>query len=143
MPAVRQQTGSKWARRAGQATEDYASGVAAPRTSWAQATQAASASHQAGLQAAFARGAFQKGVARAGDSKWARKATQVGAARFAPGVQAAEQDYDAAVAPYLQTIASTTLPARGPKGDPNNIQRVAVMAKALRDKKLTLTGGSR
>jgi hypothetical protein len=78
---------------------------------------------------------FEKGVAKAGDQKWQQKAATKGAERFGPGVNAAQADYEAAVAPYLQVIASTTLPPRGPKGDPKNFERVKVMAMALRAKK--------
>lgn len=126
----------KYAARAGAAGQDYASGVQNPRTDWAQATEAAANTWQAGVQAAAANGSFVKGVAKAGTPKWQRKAAGVGATRYGAGVQAAQNDYQAGVAPYLQVIAGLTLPPRNPKGDPGNLQRVAVIAAALRQKKL-------
>ena len=141
MPKVRSNAADRWVRKAGQSTQDYAEGVQSPRVDWASATRAAEAAYNSGVQAAISRKAWPSGVNRAGTPKWQRKAVEVGAPRFGPGVSAAQADYLAGVGPYLQTIESTTLPPRGPKGDPNNIQRVAVIAAALRNKKLQMQGG--
>ena len=88
------------------------------------------------VQAAISRGAYQKGVAKAGDAKWAAKASGKGSQRFSQGVSDAQQEYANGVAPYLQTIEATALPPRGPKGDPKNIERVITLNNALRAKKL-------
>jgi hypothetical protein len=50
----------------------------------------------------------------------------------------AQSDYEAGVAPYTRAIETVKLPARGPKGDPSNINRVIAINKALRDTKLAL-----
>lgn len=139
MPKVRSGSAEKWVRKASASTQDYSEGIANPRTPWASATAAAAANQAAGVQAAIQRKAFEKGVARAGDEKWKRKSEGVGSARFSQGVQAGANDYATGVAPYLQVIESTTLPPRGPKGDPRNIQRVAAIADALRKKKLAMS----
>lgn len=89
------------------------------------------------------RGSFQAGVKAAGSSKWRDKAAGKGAARYGPGVADAQGDYDKAMAPYFATIEATKLPARGPKGDPQNINRVIVLNQALRKKKLELQGVGR
>lgn len=135
MPQIRGNTAAKWARRAGSAGEEYKEGVANPRTSWQAATTAAAGAQKAGVEEALREKRFEKGVAKAGDQKWSQKAQTKGAERFGPGVASAQQDYEQAVAPYLQVIASTNLPPRGPKGDPKNFERVKVMAMALRNKK--------
>jgi len=83
----------------------------------------------------FSRGAFQKGVAAAGDNKWSQAAQGKGAERFGPGAQAGVGDYEKGVAKYLSVIENTQLPPRGPKGDPRNFERVKVMATALRKAK--------
>lgn len=140
MPKVRTGAAGKWSRRASAATEDFVAGVNDPRRDWQTATVAAEQSYKTGVQAAAQRGAFGAGVKAAGSEKWKRKTVSKGAARFSQGVTDAQGDYATAVAPYLQTIEQTALPPRGPKGDPANIQRVAVIAKSLRDKKLSLTG---
>lgn len=126
----------KYATRGAAAGADYAAGVQTPRQDWAQATEAASQTYAAGVQAAIGNGSFAKGVAKAGTQKWQRKAAGVGAQRFGPGVQAAQGDYASGVTPYLDILRNLTLPPRAPKGDPGNIQRVAAVAQALRQKKL-------
>lgn len=143
MPDIRGNPVGKWAARAAVATQDYKDGVAGAGKKWEDATVAATANQAAGVQAAIQRGAYATGVKKAGGGKWERKAQEVGAQRFAQGVNAAQGDYEAAVAPYFAVIESTKLPPRGPKGDANNINRVIVLNKALRDKKLATQGGNR
>jgi hypothetical protein len=135
MAKVRPNGAARWAQRTAAATEDYKAGVQNPRQSWQQATTAAAPAHAAAVVAANARGAFAQGVAKAGDAKWQRGATGKGADRFGPGAAAGQGDYESGVAPYLQIIESTQLPPRGPKGDPRNIDRVRVLAAALRKRK--------
>ncbi len=130
------QISKKYATRGGAAGADYAAGVQAPRQDWAQAAEAAAQTYAAGVQAAIGNGSFAKGVAKAGSQKWQRKASGVGAQRFGPGVQAAQGDYASGVTPYLDVLRNLNLPPRAPKGDPGNIQRVAAVAQALRQKKL-------
>jgi len=136
MAKVRSGSGEKWARRAGQSTEDFLTGVQNPRADWKTATLAATANQQAGVLEAIKNKSFEKGVAKAGSSKWLEKTLEKGAQRFAAGVQQAQADYDSAIAPYLSVIESTTLPPRYPKGDPRNIDRVKAINIALRKKKL-------
>lgn len=138
MPAVKPvgQSADKWARRAGQASQDYAKGVQAPRRSWAQSTAAAEDAWKQGVQEAAGRGAFGQGVQAAGDSKWSRKSQQVGAQRYAPGVNAAKGDYQSGFAPYAAVIEGTTLPPRGPKGSPSNYQRTQAIGEALHSAKV-------
>lgn len=133
MPAVKPVSvaADKWVRRAGQAGPDYARGVANPRTSWSEATSQAAEAHAAGIQQAIAEGRFEKGVQAAGNAKWQRKATSIGAQRFGPGVAAAKADYEAGFSPYVAVIQGITLPPRGPKGDPRNYERVKQVGDAL------------
>lgn len=129
------QVASKWSRVTPQRSEDYKMGVMSPRTPWAAASTAAASRYQEGVTAAVQRGAFQKGVAGAGDQKWQRKSAEKGPTRFAEGVALSTSDYQAGVQPYLDTIAATQLPPRYAKGDPRNVQRVAALATALRKRK--------
>lgn len=138
MPKVRPNGAARWAARTQAATADYQAGVAAPRRSWQQATTAAAEAHKAALMESFSRQAFQKGVQAAGDNKWSAAAQGKGAERFGPGAQAGVADYEKGVGKYLSVIENTTLPPRGPKGDPRNIERVKVMAAALRKAKTGL-----
>lgn len=122
----------KWARRAGSAGQEYAEGVANTPKSWQANTQAAEKNFAAGVQAAVSAGRFGKGVARAGDTKWKKNATEKGPMRFAQGVQSAEGDYASQVGPFLELIGRTNLPERGPTGSEGNYGRVAAIGKALR-----------
>ena len=123
---------AKWGRRTASAGQEYLEGVQNPRVSWSAAARAAQPAYNAGVQAAIARGAFEKGVAAAGDATWAAGATDKGPARFSEGVQIGTPAYQEGVGRVLQTINSVALPPRGPTGSPQNIQRVAAIAMALR-----------
>ncbi len=137
MPKVRAGVSEKWARVTPGRVEDYRNGVENPRRDWKTATVAAAKNQAIGAQKAIAEHRFEKGVEKAGTAKWQSKAVEKGTQRFGPGVQAAQQDYATAIAPYLAVIESTTLPPRFPKGDPRNLLRVTAMAEALRKKKLS------
>lgn len=125
----------KWARVTPSRSEDYDQGVKAPKVDWATAAKAAEARYKEGVAKAAARGAFGRGVDKAGSEKWKRRAVEVGTRRWGEGVSAGKSDYASGFAPYADTIRSTTLPPRYPKGDPRNLDRVAVISKALRAKK--------
>ena len=136
MPAIDAgRASAKWSRVSAQRGEDYTAGVQNPRTSWSAATRGATESYKQGVAAAIARGGFEKGVAATGDAGWQKGAVEKGPARFAQGVQLAQPAYEAGVGKYLQVINATALPPRGPKGDPRNLQRVVVLATALRKAK--------
>lgn len=126
---------AKWANRASAAAPDYQKGIAAPTKDWATATKSAEPAYQAGVQDAVGRGAYGKGVAKAGTEKWQRKAQAVGPARYGQGVTAGTQDYTAAEGPYLDALGRIALPTRGKRGDPANIERVRTIATALHSQK--------
>jgi hypothetical protein len=130
-----------WKRRSQASTPDYEAGVRNPRKDWARQTAAAEDNYNKGVQAAISRKAFGKGVQNAGTEKWQRNAIEKGTMRWADGINASEKAYADGFAPYADVIRNTSLPARGAKGDPKNIERVRVMAKALHDKKVSLTSG--
>jgi len=128
----------KWANRASAAAPDYQKGVQAPSKDWATEAKAAEQAYQAGVQDAVGRGAFGKGVTKAGSEKWQRKALAVGPARYGQGVTAGTPDYNAGEGPYLDALGRISLPTRGKRGDPANIERVRTIATALHSQK---TGG--
>jgi len=126
---------AKWARVTPMRTEDYTDGVRNPRTAWAAASAAAQDRYKTGVTEAANRGAYGKGIAAAGDARWQGKALAKGPSRFAEGVAMSGPDYQSGVGPYLDTIASTSLPPRFAKGDPRNLERVKVLSQALRKRK--------
>jgi len=127
----------KWSRVTPQRQADYEAGVKAPGKDWATNTRNAADSWAQGVQQAAANGSFAKGVQAAGNEKWQRKTVEVGIGRWGAGVRAGGADYQAGFDPYRQTLASLTLPPRYPKGDPRNIDRVAQIASALHNKKVS------
>ena len=130
-------TASKWARRAGSASQEYTEGVSNPRRDWKTATTASEKNYETGVQAAIGRKAFASGVNKAGTEKWQSRAKELGSARFASGVQASEGAYNTGFAPYHSVLSSLQLPPRGSKGSPENLNRVAAVANAMRTKKVS------
>lgn len=124
---------NKWNKNSSssEARESYKSGVTNPRRSWATSAAAADDARREGLAAADARDAYVRGVQDAGDGKWKSRAQSLGPSRFAQGVQAAEQDFSQGFAPYHSVIQGVTLPPRGPKGSPENLDRVRAITEAL------------
>jgi hypothetical protein len=125
-----------WAKRASGARDEYKDGVENPRKDWKDETAAASERYKAGLEESFSNDSFKKGVEAAGSDKWQRKARKLGPGRYSEGVRAAESDYKTGFAPFHARIANTVLPPRGPKGSPENIDRVRAISEALHDEKL-------
>ena len=127
---------NKWATRAGAAGADYAAGVNSTTKDWATDTANAAPTWAAGVQAAAANNSFAKGVTTAGTAKWKTKAANTGAARYPQGVAAAKSYFQNGIQNVLNVLSGLTLPARGPKGDPANINRVTTVTTALRKMKL-------
>lgn len=138
MPKIRalDQIARKWGEVTPQRASEYIEGVKAPKEDWKAATLGAEKNYELGIQTALANKQFAKGVGRSSTGNWQSKAVEKGGARFGPGVSAGVGDYNSGFAAYRDVIANTSLPPRYPKGDPRNIERVRVMAKALRDKKV-------
>lgn len=125
---------AKFVARAGAAQADYVAGVTGAGQAWQANTAGASENYAAAVTEAISRNAFATGVQRAGGGKYESRARDVGAARFPQGVRSAQGTYAEAVQPYLQVIASLTLPPRQPKG--GNAARSEAVAMALRRRKL-------
>jgi len=133
---------TKWATVTPQRAADYAAGIASPKRSWSQATKAAEQSYEEGVQRSITRKAFGKGVTKAGDDKWQRKASVNGVRNWGPGVQEAKGDYAAGFGPYQAAIAACVLPPRYARRDPRNLARVKAIVDALIAKKLQLLGAA-
>lgn len=130
----------KWAEVTPMRASDYAFGIANPRRPWAAATKNAEDAYEAGVQKSISRKSFGKGVTKAGDEKWSRKASTRGVANWGPGVADAEGDYQAGFAPYREAIAACKLPPRYARRDPRNLARVKAIVDALIAKKESLMG---
>lgn len=115
---------------------DYQAGVQSPKKDWKTETSNAKDAWSQGVQDAIGRGAFDKGVTKAGTSKWQSKAVSVGVPRWGAGVTAGVPDYAAGFGPYQAVIAAVDLPPKGAKGDPRNFDRVVKIGTALHAKKI-------
>lgn len=115
---------TKFVNRAQAAGGDYQKAVASAGDQWQSKTAAATDSFAAGVNDAISRGAFAKGVQRAGGAKYAANASGKGAQRYPQGVSMAGPAWQAGAQPYLDSMASLNLPPRRPRGDPGNLARV-------------------
>lgn len=125
-------TVDKWQRRASVAQPDYLTGVQNPRVPWDQAAKAGAANYRTAVTQAATDGRYEKGVSRVGSQKWVDGATKKGPSRFVEGVQIGGVNFQDRINQVLSTIEGVTLPARGPKGSPQNYQRVTPIGDALR-----------
>lgn len=132
------QIANKWAEVTPRRADSYAEGIANPRRSWAAGAAAAESSYEDGVTAAISRKAFGKGVKKAGDEKWARKASVNGVRNWGPGVREAKGDYATGFAPYRDAISNVKLSPRYARRDPRNLKRVEDIVNALVAKKLAL-----
>ncbi len=128
----------KWADVTPQRSGDYAAGIDNPRRSWAKATAEAEKAYEDGVAKSIARKSFGKGVTKAGDEKWHRKASVNGVRNWGPGVAEAQGDYQAGFAPYRDAIAAVKLSPRYANRDPRNLNRVKDVVDALVAKKLAI-----
>lgn len=127
---------AKFVARAQSAGPAYQAGVTAAGPAWQANSVAAEPTWSAAVTDAASRKAYSKGVNAAGASKYETNASGKGAQRYPSGVAGAQNTWQTNVSPYLQTIASLTLPPRQPKGNPANYARVSAVADALRAKKI-------
>ena len=122
---------AKWATRVSGATQDYTDGAASAGGRWQTGAAAGAANFKTGVQQAAASGMFEKGVAKAGGTRYERGVRDKGAMRYGPGAAAAQGDFQGAIGPVLTTIGSVDVPARGPRGSDANYNRVATIGRAL------------
>jgi len=126
----------KWTRVTPGRTEDYKLGIQNPRRDWEEETLEAKDNWKAGIDAAAAKGLFEKGVREAGTGKWKEKALKKGPGRFAEGVYIAGDDYERGFKPYREAIAAVDLGPRFPRRDPRNLERVRRVVNALVEAKI-------
>jgi hypothetical protein len=140
MARVRSGYTERWKTRASAASSTYVEGVQNPRNDWAIQTAGAKIAYSAGITKAISSNSFEKGVRKAGSAKQIRGVVEKGATRYAQGVMVGDANYEAGMSPYIQAIEATTLPPRGAKGDPANLERVRKMNEAMMKKKKELRG---
>jgi hypothetical protein len=142
MPGIRKiktpaAAGEKFATRAGGAQNDYKMGVQNAGQAWQDSTVAAEPVYAQATQDAIGRGAFGKGVTKAGGAKFQDRASSLGANRYPSGIAAGKGAYVQNVQPYFDTLAGLQLPAKRVKGQ--NQERSNVVAQALHAKRISAT----
>jgi len=116
--------------------KELEAGLKDPKKVWVDETAAANEAWKGGVSDAVARDAFAKGVASAGQAAYIEPALKLGVGRYREGVSFGVPKYKEKFSPYRDVIEGTSLPPRGPVGDPGNIERVRIMAAALHDEKV-------
>lgn len=117
----------------------YAKNAAASAPTWAANTAASEANYVAGVQAAAQRGAFGKGVAKAGPARYAGQVTAVGQNRFSDGMSKAGPRWQANFTPLANAVANTDIGPRGLRGSAANKARASAMSDAWHAAKLAAT----
>lgn len=128
-------SGAKYVQNAQNAVNAYKAGVMAPKQSQSTAAIAAAPVWQQAVTAPAAAAAFKAGLTRAGDQGWQDGAINKGATRYGPGVALAQTKWINNTTPYLQAIASLSLPAKGIRGSAQNYQRVQAVGQLLHNLK--------
>lgn len=127
----------KWQRRAAAAAPDYTAAVQTPLKDWQKGSLAASDAWKAAVTDAAGRDAYKAGVAKQTTAFWQKRALELGAPRFADGVSKSVDVYNTKFGPFYDALGRIELPARGPRGDPRNIERVRTIMETLRRVKIT------
>lgn len=121
----------KFVQRAGAATPDYTAGVANAGPAWQAGASAAGDTYRTAVTQAASEGRYEKGVADAGSGKYQERARTLGSQRYAPGVQASEQDWAKGFGPYASALNGMDLPLRGPRGSAQNSEISSAVQRRL------------
>jgi len=125
---------ANYQRGQGAAAANYKDGINASQ-GWQQNAIAAEPLYAAKLQEAIANQTRAKKLAGVSEGTWKQRASELGSARIASGMKAAEPKYQAAMAKNLATIESVQLPARSADIDAN-YERSKAIGKALHAAKM-------
>jgi hypothetical protein len=131
---------TKYVNRATNAVQDYKAGVMAPRASQSANAIAAAGNWQSAVSSSTALARFKTGLQKSGDAGWQNGASTKGAQHYPDGVRGGAAKWAANVAPFLQALASMTLPPKGIRGSDANIARVSAPATLLHQLKLSRAG---
>lgn len=131
-----ERTVAKYQQRVAVAGPEYKAGIMNPKRAWDEGAIDAAGTWGSAIQEAVSRGAFEKGVRDAGNSKWQTMSDKKGTARFSQGVDAGLPYYRQGMQQNLSIIEGTTLGVRGPKGSAQNYERSKTVGESLRAAKI-------
>lgn len=129
-----------WSQRSGAASQRYADRAVAAASRWLSSTVAAAGNYFTAVSSAGVQDRFRRGVQGKGQARYGPRIASLGQQRYSSGVAGAQQDWQDGFAPFAQTIAALTLPARRPRGDVANYTRVQAVGTALNARRLALLG---
>jgi hypothetical protein len=121
----------KWARVTPTRQSDYQTGVQGAAQRYQDGVNNAGSSWSGGVQAAISNNSYEQGVAGKG-GHYAQQAATIGAPRWAQGVGSARPRYEQGITRVFAAISAVNLPAKGPKGSPQNLNRVQAIVDAER-----------
>ena len=138
MAKTAQQSAQKFADRAASSVGTYLEGVSMSTKDQAAAAIAAAPIYAQAVQAAVSRGAFQKGLQKSGKAGWLKGVTEKGENNYGTGVTApgSLSKYTTESSRFDSARNAASGVARGPKGSPQNLQRVSAVINALRATKI-------
>lgn len=124
----------RWAEGAGNASQRYIEGATQTTKDQAAAAIAAKPLYQQGIQEAIAQGRYEKGLQKSGKAGWQQGVAEKGAANYGVGVTSpsAQSRYAQESGRYDGARNAASSSPRGPKGSPQNLQRVTAVVSALR-----------
>jgi hypothetical protein len=122
---------SKWTRVTPTRNTDYQLGIEAPGVDWKTATSAANDAYKTGVQTAITEDRFNKGVGKAGTTKWQTNTLAKGINRWSEGIQLSGPAYSAGFGPFVNAIKALVLPPRFARRDPRNLARVNAVVNAM------------
>jgi hypothetical protein len=122
---------NRWQKNTAGATEDYKKGIANPKRSWGRETCLACDRYSSGVDKAYGRNAFGKGVKKAGTNRWRAKTLLKGPTRFFQGVIDGSNSYADGYKPYHASFPGISLGPRFRRGDPRNIGRCNAVCTAF------------
>ena len=126
-----ERTATKWIGRARVARPDYEAGVRAPKEPWMERAIGAKDTFKAAITAPAVPDLFVRGIKRAGKARWEDMTLKKGADRFVPGVELSDPYYRGQMTDILGAIERVVIPARAPRGDIRNLDRVKKIFEEL------------
>lgn len=124
----------RWTHRASSAGADYQEGTTGKGQKWASQAMAAENNYIQGVTTAAQQKRYSRGIQRAGASAYESGVAEKGVQRYPTGISASQDKYQKRISEVLSTISGVQLPPKGPKGSPQNYQRVQAVGQALRAK---------
>lgn len=131
---------NRWSKNTASATQDYINGVKKPKRSWGCECCNSANRYKAGTDTAHRRGAFRRGVKKAGRGRWLTKTLLKGPTRFFQGAADGANAYERGYKPYHSHFPSIFLPKRFPRGDPRNLARNRSVCTAMGRVKMDMAG---